>query len=248
MSLIKINCVKRSDIGSAAARSHVKKGLVPGVVYSKKSDNINLLISQKQLEKLTQDISFMTRIFELNFFDQESIENVIKNKDINSNSIAKYRVIPKDIQCDKIKDTISHIDFAIIEDEKEIDVKIPICFVNRDKCETLKYGGRLLILDYNPKIRCKIDFIPEVLDIDLENKKVNSVIRIADINLPDGCREIKNTDIAKIFGKRGKEEEEKINNAVSAELSADQKAAAEAAEVAKKAINDDKKTDKDKKK
>lgn len=210
MSIV-LNTVSRSSFGKTSMKKYKKLGFIPSVVYMKDGKNLHLFVSKIQLDKLISDFTFMTKIFELNIFPEDKIE-LIKNPktEISDKPVLKVKVVVKDVQFDKVTDFSIHFDFKAVEDGDIVKIAIPISFKNRDKCPTLKFGGTLLTLNYNPVIKCKIPNIPSTLDVDLTNLPVNTVVRISDLKLPKDCFIVKDRDIVKISGKKSIKEEEKV--------------------------------------
>ncbi|TIO90070.1 MAG: 50S ribosomal protein L25, partial [Mesorhizobium sp.] len=55
----------------------------------------------------------------------------------------KIQVLPKDYQLDPVRDFPVHVDFLRIGKDTEVNVDVPVHFINEDKSPGIKRGGVL---------------------------------------------------------------------------------------------------------
>lgn len=203
--MIKLNSISRKSLGKAASRKSRKGGLVPAVIYSKEGENKTVLVSASYLSKLTsEDKSLMTRVFEVSVFENIDESNIVDFKaEIKEKPVYKIQAIIKEIQADPMTYRAQSIDFKEVEKNEVVSVEVPVKFINREKCDVLKFGGFLHVLNFNPKVKVGISSIPEYLEYDLSSCKAGQIIRFEDFTLPKGVSMFKNCDIAKVTGKKG---------------------------------------------
>ena len=81
--------------------------------------------------------------------------------------------------------------FSRVSDNKEINVNVPIHFINEDKCIGVKQGGGLISHILNElEIICLPQDLPEFIEVDLENLELGNSIHISQISLPKGVRSL----------------------------------------------------------
>src|SRR5690606_35127401 len=97
------------------------------------------------------------------------------------------RVVLKDLQRHPYKPLIMHIDFQRINENEELTMRVPIHFLNEDKCVGVKTGGGVIshILT-ELEVSCLPKDLPEYIAIDLSDLNVGQTIHLGDIKLPEG--------------------------------------------------------------
>lgn len=171
-----------------STKNHIKtlrkSGSVPGVIYLKNSTCLNISVNLVSFQKLINDPSCFTRIFELKVNDK----NIF--------------CLLKDVQFDVMLDIPSHFDFMEITKNDIVKIKVPVKIINKDKCPGVRTGGDVYVLSYNTTIKCPIEHIPASLDIDVATSQIGTKFRLSDITLPKGCSMINNVVLARVTGKR----------------------------------------------
>lgn len=197
-----LNCVIRPDLGKTASKNYRKNGFIPCVIYMKEGENLNILVNLAKMEKLVSDFTFMTKTIHLHVYkDIKSIEKFASEG--VGEMVQEILVLPKQCEFHKVTSRPNHFDFAQVKKDDVVKVELPIVFKNKDQCQTLKFGGTMVVLCYNPQVKCKVSDIPSHLDIDLSGLPAQHIVRLSNIVLPEGVKIIKDKDIAKISGKRG---------------------------------------------
>jgi len=148
----------------------LKKGLVPGIVYGKKSDPTKIAFENKVLNQLMQSGSFYTKIIEL------EIEGKIE------------KILPKQLQYHPVTDKLIHFDFLRVKEDTKVTVEVPVEFLNQDICPGLKKGGVLNLVRRLIELNCNASNIPDKLQFDLEEKDIGDAIKISNIDLPEGVK------------------------------------------------------------
>jgi len=157
---------------------------VPGIVYLKNKTNLPISVDSIHFEKLIEDPSCFTRIFELKHNDKAIF------------------CILKDVVFHAITDKVSHFDFMEVKAGDIIKVKVPVRVLNKDKCPGVKTGGDIYILSYNVPLKCKVEAIPVAIDIDVEKSEIGDKFFLSDIKLPKECTMMENIILVRVAGKR----------------------------------------------
>jgi len=145
-------------------------GFVPGVLYGDIETNINLSIKKNSLEKLLKFGNFMSKVIDIK----------IDGKD--------FKVLPRDIEFDKVTNQPIHIDFQKLSAGTKVVVWIPVRFINENICPGLKIGGVLNIVRRKVELRCPADQIPSELTVDLSKSEIGESIRISNVTLPENVK------------------------------------------------------------
>lgn len=182
--------VKSREIGK---KSIIKKILndnnIPGIIYLKGSENLNIQVSTKQLNSIINDPSAFTRLYELKY-EGKSIMCILK-----------------EVQFNPAIDLPRHIDFQEVKSGEKVIVNIPVKIINKEICPGVKNGGDIYKLSYNVKLKCDVEKIPYAIEIDVKNSNMGDKYFLSDIPLPEGCQIIKNVILIRVAGKRVLKEE-----------------------------------------
>ncbi|UWI83382.1 50S ribosomal protein L25/general stress protein Ctc [Wolbachia endosymbiont of Howardula sp.] len=147
-----------------------KRGKIPGIIYGKGYQNINLTICTKEFIKYCKSGALSTHVVILNILDKEV-----------------YALV-RHIQRHVIFDTIQHVDFQFIDKKNDIKINIPLSFINDNKSPGIRLGGVLNILYRSLTIKCALDNIPKTIEIDLSGKTIGQSIYLSDLKLPEGIK------------------------------------------------------------
>lgn len=164
----------RDDYGTNNNRRLRKSGFVPGVVYGTAKDLKHIKLSHKDLLINLKNERFNSSILNL---------KIGKEK--------KQNVLLREVQFHPWRKEVLHVDFQRVSDNKEINVNVPIHFINEDKCIGVKQGGGLISHILNElEIICLPQDLPEFIEVDLENLELGNSIHISQISLPKGVRSL----------------------------------------------------------
>lgn len=150
------------------AKALRRNGLVPGILYGSKTENINLKIKQLALEKV------YTQAGESNLVDLE-----IDKKE-------PTKVIIKAIDRDPVRSTVTHVDFYQVDMNKPIEVEIPLNFINESRA-VKEEGGTLMKNLESFSAKCLPGALIDGVDIDISVLGTfDDQIKVEDIKLPEG--------------------------------------------------------------
>ena len=217
-----------------------KNGNVPAIMYGGKDENQKIYLSKKQVKLLIEKENFSSDVILIKLDGKE------------------YNVLPREITFDVVSDEPIHIDFLRIVAGSNINLEIPVKFINEDKCPGLKRGGVLNIVRRKVELKCPSEKIPENLTLDLDGIDIGESFKISSVKLdPEVTPTIQGRDfvIATLAAPTVMKEPEKPAEAEAAEgeegaegaeaSAADgDKAPAEAAKGDKKEGDEKKSTDK----
>ena len=96
-----------------------------------------------------------------------------------------YPAIVKDLQRHPVRRTVTHIDFIQINLEAAITVNVPVHLYGEAEA-VLKEGGLVDPTADHLEVVTTPRNIPDSIEIDVSAMEMDSVIRLADITLPEG--------------------------------------------------------------
>jgi large subunit ribosomal protein L25 len=162
----------REQVGKGSARAVRRNGKVPAVIYGDKQPPLAIALSYKDIYYKIHGGGFLTTI--------ATIE--VDGK--------KVQVLPKDYQLDPVKDFPMHVDFLRIGKDTEVNVNVPVHFINDEKSPGIKRGGVLNIVRHEVEFNCPANAIPEFITVDLAGTDIGDSIHISAITLPEGVRPV----------------------------------------------------------
>ena len=160
----------RERAGKGASRALRRDGRTPCVIYGGKEEPTLIHVEQKELVKLLMTGHFM---------------NSIVNIEIGGKTV---RTLPKDVAFHPVSDRPTHVDFLRLTGNAEVEVQVPVVFVNEDGSPGLKKGGVLNVVRHELELVCPSNAIPDEIHVDVSGKDVGDSIHISDVALPKGVK------------------------------------------------------------
>jgi len=158
MKTITIEGHLRTEMGKQATRQLRSEEKVPGVIYG----------GAKEVNFSALATSFKTLVYTPDF----------QLAEIKVDGTA-YRCILKDLQFDKVTDSLIHADFLELVDDKKVIATIPIKFTGAAK--GVKDGGKLITKMKTLKIKTYPKYLKENIEVDLTNLELNGNVRVEDV-------------------------------------------------------------------
>lgn len=163
MKTVAINAQVREGKGKQAARTLRAEGLVPGVIYGG-----------------TEEVHFAAPIL--------SLRSLVYSPEFQIAEITidgkVYRTIMKDLQFDVVTDTLTHIDFLELVDDRKVIANLPLKIVGQSV--GVKAGGRLVVKMNSLKVRTYPKYFVENIEVDITNLQLNGNIRVEDVKFENG--------------------------------------------------------------
>lgn len=166
MKQINISGAIRTESGKKAARTIRREGLIPCNIYGiKKGENglpeaQSFTISEREAKKLI----YTPHIY-------------LVNIELGGE---QRKAIIRETQFHPVKDTILHIDFLEVHEDKPIVIGVPI--QTQGLAEGVRAGGKLVTLVRKINVRALFTNIPEKLFIDVTNLQLGKSIKVGDLS------------------------------------------------------------------
>jgi large subunit ribosomal protein L25 len=165
-----LNAQVREDKGKGASRRLRRlANQVPAIIYGAKKDPQNISLLHFDVEHALENEAFYSHIITLNVEGASSEE-----------------VILKDVQRHPAKSTVMHMDFQRVDRTQKLHTKVPLHFINEEKCAGVKAGGIVQHAITELDIQCLPQDLPEYIEVDVKGLEMGGILHISDIVLPAG--------------------------------------------------------------
>ncbi|MCK5384514.1 MAG: 50S ribosomal protein L25/general stress protein Ctc [Alphaproteobacteria bacterium] len=169
---------KRERAGKGVARSLRREGCIPAVIYGDKKDPLNISIDSNDVNVEYYKGRMFTTLCDL---------NVDKDKHI---------VLARDVQLHPVTDRVEHVDFLRVNKKTKLAVKVPVSFIDEDKCPSLSQKGTVNVVRHTVELMCSAINIPDHVEVSLEDKEHGDAIHLSDIVLPEGAELVNDASLA----------------------------------------------------
>ena len=163
-----INGNLRNSTGKGSARAARRAGRIPAIIFGDKKETISIDIEEREYKKIMNQSGIFSRLLDLSVEGKSNL------------------VLTRDIQFHPVSENPLHVDFLRIGKGSNVNVSVPVSFINEELSPGLKTGGVLNTVRFELELMCPADSIPEKIEINLEGLVVGDTIKISSVNLPDG--------------------------------------------------------------
>ena len=166
MKSIEIKGSLRTALGKKATRELRKDNGVPCVLYGVKKDENGLPVATHFTVPVDglRNLVYTPNIYSVNL-------------DIDGTVVT---AIMKDIQFHPVKDTILHVDFLQVEENKPIVMEVPVQL--EGVAEGVRAGGKLALQLRKLKVKASYTAIPERLVIDVTPLGLGKTIKVGELS------------------------------------------------------------------
>ena len=162
MAELVLQAEKREATGKNKVNKLRAAELVPGVVYAKDEENINVQVTTRDFEKVLRQAGTST-IITLDFGDE------------------KKDVLIKAYQNHPFKNQFLHVDFQAINQNEAIRVQVPVVLVGRDE---IRVEPSVLVQNIDVvEVECLPKYIPQTADVEVSDLQIGDVRTIADLDI-----------------------------------------------------------------
>ena len=184
MDEITLTTQMRNDYGRKAAKGYRAAGLLPANIYGLGKENLTVTVDRKEFSQI-----FMAgqRIFTLEVGE------------------GKEQGVIKEVQYDALGSELLHVDFSRIDIHQKITLEVAIEVVG-----TVANGA----LDV-PMKEIKVESLPagfpSSISINVVEMKIGDVLRVSDLEAPEGCTFVEEPDALVAQVSAIQEEEEEVS-------------------------------------
>lgn len=159
METFEINGEIRKEVGKKFAKKIRKEERVPCVLYGGE-ETIHFSAEEKEFKKI---------VYTPNIY---LIKLALDGK--------KYNALLKDIQFHPVTDSILHLDFIEISDEKPVTITMPVRLTGDSI--GIKNGGKLRWKRRQMKVRGLPNDFPDYLDVDITDLEIGQTLKVGDLS------------------------------------------------------------------
>ena len=186
---MKLNYVERTAQKKSNSKMLRNTGFFPAVIYAKGHNPKHVAINAGEFSALVRSVipgRLATTSIEL-----------IDDKG------AATKALLKDIQYHPTTYNVLHVDFEILCEGSEINVKVPIEYVGAAECSGVKLGGVLRPVIRSLRVRCLPKDIPNSFPLDVKNLNMRESRRLSDLSISAGIRPLADLkQVAVVIAKR----------------------------------------------
>ncbi len=153
---------KREAVGKNKVNKLRQQAIVPGVVYGKDKENINVQFTSRDFEKVLSQAGTSTII----------------DLDINGEKIP---VLIKDYQMHPFKSQFFHVDFQAINAKEAIRVTVPVYLNGRDD---IRVEPSVLVQNIDTvEVECLPMYIPQYAELEVTEMQIGDAFTVADLDI-----------------------------------------------------------------
>jgi large subunit ribosomal protein L25 len=225
METVNLNATVREEIGRKSKQIRAN-GKIPGVLYGRGVENINLAFDGKEFIKVFKEAGSSTLV----------------NLKIEGGETVKTLIFEP--QHDPLTGKIIHADLYKVNMKEEIHTEIPLSFIGESPA-VRDLEGNLIVSKDEVEVKCLPDKLVSEIEVDISVLKTfDDNIKISDLNIPEGIELLADPEemVVQVSAPRSEEEMEEMEApAADAEKAAIENM--EAATEAEKAEDETKKED-----
>ncbi|HEY0336586.1 MAG TPA: 50S ribosomal protein L25/general stress protein Ctc [Burkholderiales bacterium] len=170
---MEVTAFPRTLQGTGASRRLRATGRVPGVIYG----------AAKPAAPVELDHNTLLRHLKLEAFHASILDMAVDG--------SRERVLLRDFQMHAWKPLVLHVDFQRVDPNKKIHMSVPLHYINAEFSEGVKTGGGVVTHIMNEiEIQCLPDALPEYIEVDLKDVKLNDTLHVNDLMLPAGVEPV----------------------------------------------------------
>lgn len=151
----------REETGKGAARRARRAGLVPAVIYGHAGEPVSVNLPE-------HDTFLLVR----------GSRNPIVTVEYAGHS---QLVLVREIQRNPLTRRLLHLDLLAVRQGELVDVEIPVSVTGVPAS-----GGQVTQEEFQLKVRAPLGSIPDAIPVDVADKPVGTVVRVGDIDFPEG--------------------------------------------------------------
>ncbi len=158
-----ISAERRERVGTKYAKRLRASGRLPAVVYGHKEEPVSISLDRKEAVRM---LTRGERVFRLSLDGDD-----------------KQFVLIKEVQFDHLGTDLVHADFARVDLDERVEVRVPISLIGDAK--GLKSAGAVLMHPITEvEIECSLFNLPDEIEVDISDLDVGESITAGEITLP----------------------------------------------------------------
>ena len=162
MNTIKLNLVKREDLGTSGAKKTRAEGLVPGIFYAKDSEPVAVAAKANELQKVVDEAG-----------TSALVDITINGED--------HKILFKEIQEHPFKNQLLHFDAYGVNLKEKIKLSIPVVLEGRDDIRV--QPSVLLQLLEEVEVECLPTNLPSEGLVNVADMQIGDTLTVANLDV-----------------------------------------------------------------
>lgn len=168
---IQVIATPREIFGKSEAKRLRRTGMIPAVVYGAGKNPASITLEHRAIAKALENEAFYSSILTLKIEGKKAAE----------------KIVLKDVQRHPYKPNIVHVDFLRVSAKEKINMKVPLHYLGEEDAPGVKQeGGIVNKLMTEIDISCLPADLPEYIEVDMSELKLNESIHLSQIKTPEG--------------------------------------------------------------
>ncbi|MDR1024792.1 MAG: 50S ribosomal protein L25 [Treponema sp.] len=185
MSQVVLSARNRTGKGSAEARRIRRNGRIPAVLYGRSGSSFTIDLDGRDFSSQVKNIS----------------ESTIVKVEVEGKT---YEAFVKDTQRSIVEGSILHVDFYEVESGVALRARVSLHLSGNPV--GVREGGVLESPLHEVEVECLPKDLPERIEVDISELKVNQSLHVRDLKLGEGVRLVSNEDQVVALVKYAREE------------------------------------------
>jgi large subunit ribosomal protein L25 len=157
----------RTGKGRGASRRLRQQGKVPAILYGTDKDPMPLTLLHKELAKNLENESFYSHLLTIHIGE------------------GAQQAVLKDLQRHPFRPVILHVDLMRVSETQEIEMRVPLRFINEESCYGVKIeGGVVSHHVVEVEVRCLPKDLPRFIEVNVNPMKVGDILHLTDLSCP----------------------------------------------------------------
>ncbi|MGC4378596.1 50S ribosomal protein L25/general stress protein Ctc [Fictibacillus sp. Mic-4] len=156
-----LNAINRNHFKRSYKHRLREEGNVPSVLYGNGTDPRNLAVQEVEFIKVLREVG-KNGIISLKTEDNET-----------------FNVMVQDMQKDSLKDSLTHIDFLVVDLKKKIEADVPVHVTGESP--GVKEGGVLQRVLHTVKVKALPNELPEQIDVHIDQLMIGDSLVVNDL-------------------------------------------------------------------
>lgn len=162
MNNVTFTVKKREEVGKNSVDKLRRERLVPGVLYGKDEEPVNIVAVEKELVRLVEEAG-MSNLIDLTLDGTTT------------------KVLIKDIQNHPYKNQILHFDLYVVNMKETLRISVPVVLHNRDN---VKVQPSVLLQQLDEvEVECLPTNLPSAAEFDVENLEIGDVVTVSQLDV-----------------------------------------------------------------
>ena len=168
---IEFTAFPRPTEGRGASRRLRRSGRAPGIVYGGTAPPQPVEVDHNALFHALRNEAFHSSILTMKLDGAEG------------------RVLLRDVQMHPFKNEILHVDFQRVDENRKIQMRVPLHFVKGEGSPAVKLSGALIShITTEVEISCLPKDLPGFIEVDLSELTTGHAMHVSALKLPEGVK------------------------------------------------------------